>query len=122
MNVGTRGGSPDVLSRGKAEELMREWKPDEFGHLQARIMLLAADGFHGEQLEAVELSERNMIGAAVGGLVRQGLIRATGDHVASTSPASHRRRSYVYGLTGRGRDLLENYGAQSVEAGGGRTD
>lgn len=107
MNSGSRGGS--TVSLAQAQEMFRRWKPEEFGWLKARILLIAkAKGeFHGDFLEGTELSERSIIGATVNSLVRSHLLVSTGEHRRSRTAAGHARRSYVYVLTVRGRSLMD---------------
>lgn len=88
--------------------MFRTWKREEYGWLKARILLIARQKgeFHGDYLAATELTERSIIGACVGALVRAQLIRSTGEHRRSRTVAGHGRRSYVYELTARGISVL----------------
>lgn len=106
MNSGSRGGR--TASLAQAQEMFRRWKPEEYGWLKARILLIARQKgeFHGDHLEGTELTERSIIGATVNALVRAGLIRSTGEHRRSRTAAGHARRSYVYVLTEYGESVL----------------
>jgi hypothetical protein len=61
--------------------------------------------FHSDYITGQQISERNIIGSAVNALVRQGYLTSTGEHRKGRSSASHGRRSYVYKLTWRGKQL-----------------
>lgn len=106
-NAGSRGGS--VASLPQARKLFQKWKREEMGWLKARILYIAEQKgeFHGDDLEDVRLSERNLIGAVVNALARGHLIVSTGEHRRGSSEASHGRRSYVYVLTPLGRSICE---------------
>jgi hypothetical protein len=104
---GTRGGSLPPLTLGQAQAYFQHWKRDEWGWLRTAIIRIAQTRgeFHGDYIADQQLTERNMIGAAVNALVRQGFIRSTGEHRKGHSTVSHGRKSYVYELTDYGHSL-----------------
>jgi DNA-binding MarR family transcriptional regulator len=87
--------------------LFQHWKRDEWGWLRIVILRIAYQRgeFHADHIAEQQLTERNMIGAAVNTLVRQGFLQSTGEHRKGHSAVSHGRRSYVYMLTDRGFSL-----------------
>lgn len=105
--AGTRGGSLPPLTLEQAQGLFAHWRRDEWGWLRTVIIRIAAkhDEFHADYIAEQQLSERNMIGAAVNALCNQGFLVSTGEHRKGSSKVSHGRRSYVYKLTERGRNL-----------------
>lgn len=104
---GTRGGHLPPLTLEQAQSLFRTWRKDEWGLTCIRIVRIAAvyEEYHGDYLAEELVTERNIIGAAVNALVKQGFLASTGEHRKGRSPASHGRRSYVYRLTWRGKQL-----------------
>lgn len=102
---GTRGGSTGSFDEGAAR--MEQARPVESAQLRRLILRLAVQfggEFHGDMLTRVVLSQRNMIGAQVSGLVRCGYLEPTGQRRRSVNPASHGRKSEVYRLTAKGRE------------------
>src|SRR3954447_9753041 len=105
--AGSRGGSLPPLTLDQAVSLFRQWRNDEWGWLKTDILRIAyrRGEFHADYIAGQKLSERNMIGAAVNTLCRQGFLYSTGEHRRGKSTVSHGRRSYVYKLTQRGETL-----------------
>jgi hypothetical protein len=91
----------------QAQALFQHWRRDEWGWLRIVILRIAYQRgeFHADYIAEQQLTERNMIGAAVNTLVKQGFLRSTGEHRKGHSAVSHGRRSYVYNLTDRGFSL-----------------
>jgi hypothetical protein len=105
--AGSRGGSLPPLTLDQARSLFEHWRRDEWGWLRTAIIRIAHQRgeFHADYIAEQQLSERNMIGAAVQALCKQGLLYSTGEHRRGGSSVSHGRRSYVYKLTQRGVTL-----------------
>ena len=105
--AGSRGGSFPPLTLEQAQGLFAHWRRDEWGWLRTVIIRIAAQKgeFHADYIAEQQLTERNMIGAAVNALCNQGFLTSTGEHRKGRSKVSHGRRSYVYTLTARGRAL-----------------
>src|SRR4051812_18231351 len=99
--AGSRGGPLPPLTLEQAQAMFRHWKRDEWGWLRVVIIRIAAQRgeFHADYIAGQHMTERNMIGAAVNAMVKQGYLRSTGEHRKGQSEASHGRRSYVYELT-----------------------
>jgi hypothetical protein len=95
------------LTLAQAQSLFEHWRRDEWGWLRTAILRIARERgeFHADYIAAQQLSERNMIGAAVQTLCKQGFLYSTGEHRRGGSSVSHGRRSYVYKLTQRGVTL-----------------
>lgn len=104
-SVGSRGGPAEPTTVIQAEARFRQHRPNEFNHLRRRILAIALEQgeVHGDDLAGIDLSQRNEIGAAINGLVKEKLLVSTGEHRKGTSKASHGRRSYVYAPTDRAR-------------------
>jgi DNA-binding MarR family transcriptional regulator len=95
------------LTLEQAQSLFAHWRRDEYGWLRVAIIRIAQrrGEFHADYIAAQELSERNMIGAAVQSLCKQGYLYSTGEHRRGSSKVGHGRRSYVYKLTEYGHSL-----------------
>lgn len=105
--AGSRGGSLPPMTLAHAQSLFEHWRRDEWGWLRTAIIRIAHQRgeFHADYIAEQQLSERNMIGAAVQALCKQGFLYSTGEHRRGGSSVSHGRRSYVYKLTERGVTL-----------------
>lgn len=110
IGTGTRGGPIPPLTIDQARRLFETWRSDDFGYIKRKILVTA---FEYGQVHADDVSQdlegsgasRNIIGAAFNSLRGSGLIQSTGEHRASRMPSTHNRRSYVYRLTGKGKEF-----------------
>jgi hypothetical protein len=132
VSLGERGGSTATL--GDAQDLIDAQKAHWREAIRHDILetLELAGEWHADDLVALGVPAdcKNVIGAAVGALVNQGLIEETGERRKSTAPESHGRKSNVYRLTTKGRMKLrptnqvtagESLGGPETASRGGRS-
>jgi hypothetical protein len=106
--IGERGGTTATFQ--EAQDLIDAQKAHWREAIRHDILetLEVAGEWHSDDLIplGVPADCKNVIGAAVGALVNQGLIEETGERRKSAAPESHGRKSNVYRLTPRGREKL----------------
>lgn len=106
-----RHTEPDPVT-GQVEDLdpdqaFSTHKAVEYQRLKDRILILAlgTGEFHADNLADYQLTERNMIGAAVRAQVGARLLVATGERRAARHKGAHGRTSAIYRLTDAGRQI-----------------
>jgi hypothetical protein len=106
--IGERGGSTATLT--EAEELMEAHKALWSQTIrQAIFESLEIEGyFHADDLLTLGIPPdcKNIVGAQVNALVRQGYMAETGERRSTSDPAGHGRRSAVYRITDLGKTKL----------------
>lgn len=103
--TGERGGTTATVEEGVA--VLETQKGSEIARVCGAIMQHALNHpeVHADDVAHLEVSSRNVIGAAFRDLVKEGLIEKTGGRKRTEQKAGHGRSSYVYRATATGREM-----------------
>lgn len=94
-----------------AERLHLEYKREWAAKIRWRITERLVDHgrFHAEDLLSLEIPEdcrRSVVGTCISAAVTQCLMEETGERYSTGAAQGHGRRSALYRITDRGRDVL----------------